>query len=41
MKQENQPVEPKKDKLPYEQPKLETREKLAEVTEVSKITGPV
>jgi hypothetical protein len=31
---------PKKEKQPYEQPKLETREKLAEVTEESKISGP-
>jgi hypothetical protein len=41
MKQETKHVEPKKAKQPYEQPKLETREKLAEVTELSKITAPL
>lgn len=41
MKQETKHIEPKKDKQPYEQPQLETREKLVEVTEVTKITAPL
>lgn len=41
MKPETKQVEPKKDKQPYEQPKLETREKLVEVTEETTISGPV
>lgn len=40
MKPETKPVEPKKEKQPYEQPKLEAREKLVEVTEETKISGP-
>jgi hypothetical protein len=43
MKQETKETKhtvPKKARQSYEQPKLETREKLAEVTEQSKITGP-
>lgn len=40
MKPETKHIKPKKDKQPYEQPKLETREKLVEVTEESKISGP-
>lgn len=41
MKPETKQVEPTKDKQPYEQPKFEAREKLAEVTEQSKITAPL